>query len=116
MAADDKAIRTTRMKKTTRTSWLRKFKITRRMKKTRKGDEDERYGEDEDHGRTMRTTRMMVMEMIMIFIALCLWRTVIKDSTVSVHPHDTVIKTYLKNNPPTANASATADTAPLPRY
>ena len=61
MAADDKAIRTPRMKQTTRTSWLRKFKITRRMKKTRKGDEDERYGEDEDHGRTMRTTRMMAM-------------------------------------------------------
>ena len=104
------------MKKTTRTSWARKFKITRRMKKTRKGDEDERYGEDEDHGRTMRTTRMMVMEMIMIFNALYLWRTVIKDSTVSVHPHDTVIKTYLKNNLPTGNASATADAAPLPRY
>ena len=57
------------MKKTTRTSWARKFKITRRMKKTRKGDEDGRDGEDEDNGRTMRTTRMMVMEMKMIFIA-----------------------------------------------
>ena len=57
------------MKKTTRTSWARKFKITRRMKKTRKGDEDGRDGEYEDNGRTMRTTRMMVMEMIMIFSA-----------------------------------------------